>query len=214
MQRGVDPSTGMRIGLGLTNMKKIAQCVIHFEPALEALVPAERRRNPFVMSNWIDNFRFADETITRGVAIEMIHECTSESELIGLMCPRPQERYYAWNFRAIGRFGTIEFRKGSASLNASDALAWAEYTLLFVQSAVQTSPKSLRRVPANIRALKEFLGVEKINHLKPIFQGKDDKESLQPQPMMLQTFEAVEILGRKLTNDEMEQRRLAEKQQG
>ena len=212
MQRGVQRGSAIRIGMGLQNMKKIAQCVIHFEPALEALVAPERRGNLFAASNWIDNMRFAARTITRLVAIEAIGRCARESDLINLMCPPPQERCYAWNFRALKKFGTIEFRKGTASLNADEALAWAEFTLLFVQAAMQVSLKSLVSKPANIAELKGFLGVEKLNYLKPMFDGKDGTECLQPELLTFRTTEFEAMLLEKLKDDADRQRFLAKEQ--
>lgn len=48
------------IGFTLQELKKIAQCIIHFKSAIEALVPPSCRGNEFAKSNWIDNPRFRD----------------------------------------------------------------------------------------------------------------------------------------------------------
>lgn len=212
MQPKIPTGGGRRTGMGLQNIKRIAQCAIHFEPALEALVSEDRRHNPFVMSNWIDNVKFVDKRVTRQVAIDMIENAANENELINLLCPFPQERHFAWNFRALRRFGTIEFRKGSASLNAADALAWAELTLLFVQSALQTAPSALRTIPANIRGLRKFLGKGELKYLNPMFDGKNGEESLQPEIMLMRDEEELEILRTKLKDDAKLQRELAKRQ--
>lgn len=211
LEREGSGAAGGGIGMSLQDIKRIAQCAIHFEPAIEALVPPERRRNVFIMSNWIDNAKFADERVTRQVAIEMIEECAHVNEIISLLCPIPQDRNFAWNFRALRRFGTIEFRKGGASLNAAEALAWAELTLLFAEAALQVAPKSLRTMPANIRGLKTFLGPDKLNYLRAMFDGKSGDESLQPQIIMTDDGKQEEILRKKLKYDEELQRQLAKK---
>ena len=173
-----------RSGFGLQDLKKIAQCVIHFEPALEALAPEERRGNVYA------------------------------SSLIMLMSPTPQMRFFAWNFRALDKFGTVEFRKGDASLNGHEAIAWAELVLLFVQSAVQTDRESLRAMPANIRGLKSFLGTEKLKDLEPLLDGKNDDESVQPRIVLSRSDEERALLEKKLRKDAEWQRKLAKEKQG
>lgn len=206
MQRGMQPGTTLGTGMGLQNLKKIAQCAIHFEPALEALVPEGRRANIFAVSNWIDNINFADPSTTRQVAMNIIDRCSRESELIELMCPPPHQRCFAWNFWALKKFGTIEFRKGSASVNASDALAWAELTILFVQAAVQALPESLLTRPANIEELRRFLDPNKLRYLKPMFNQLNGEESLQPVLGMSGWMNMEETQQKKLTDDAWNQK--------
>lgn len=201
MQRGMQPGTTIGTGMGLQNLKKIAKCAIHFEPALEALVPEIRRGNLFAMSNWIDNINFADASITRQVAMNMIDNCGRQIELIKLMCPPPQRRCFAWNFWALQKFGTIEFRKGSASLDAGNALAWAELTILFVQAAVQALPDSLLTRPANIEELRRFLGPDKLRYLKPMFTQLNGEESVQPELVMSGWTNKEAMLRKKLSDD-------------
>ncbi len=207
------PPSGGGLGMGLKNLKKIAQAAIHFEPALEPLLTEKRRGNIYVSSNWIDNAMFKKKEITRRVAIQMIEACKNEGDVINLMCPEPQNRYFAWNFRAMKRFGTIEYRKGSPSVNASEALAWAELTILFVDAALQSTPKSLAPIPANVRGLKGFLGADKLKYLKPMFSRMNGAESLQPQLLIYNNLEEEEMLQRKLGADEEKQKRLAQGQQ-
>lgn len=197
------------VGMGLPNMKKVAQAIIHFEPALEALVPPVRRGNLFAQSNWIDNINFSDEKITREVAIEMIGKCSSENELICLLCPQPQQRFFAWNFRAMKRYRTIEFRKGSASMNADEVLAWAELVLLFVQAAVKTTPKALRIIPANVRGLKGFLGLDKLKPLAVLLDGRTGEEGVQPTLLCYRSLEEETMLQQKLADDEKQRVKLA-----
>ncbi|KAF7512358.1 hypothetical protein GJ744_001926 [Endocarpon pusillum] len=201
MQRQMQPGTTIGTGMALQNLKNIAKCAIHFEPALEALVPENRRGNLFAKSNWIDNINFADASITRQVAMNMIDTCGREIELIKLMCPPPQRRCFAWNFWALKKFGTIEFRKGSASLDAADALAWAELTILFVQAAVKALPDSLLTRPANIEELRRFLSPDKLRYLKPMFDQLNGEESVQPELLMSAWTNEEAMLRKKLSDD-------------
>jgi hypothetical protein len=200
---------GGGIGMGLRNLKKIAQCIIHFEPALEALVPKDRRGNIYACSNWIDNQWFANSYMTRGEVIDIIGRCDSQTDLIRLMCPKPQKRFFAWNFHALNKFGTIEFRKGGASLKGDEAIAWAELVLLFVQSAVQIDRESLRTMPANIKGLKRFLGVHELRDLEPLLEGKDEDEIVEPKIILSRNEQEKEILRKKLRDDAAEQIKLA-----
>lgn len=201
-------------GFSFQDLKKIAQCIIYFEPALEALTPEERRGNIYASSNWIDNRWFTHPVMTRSAVIDIIETCGSQAELILLMSPTPQKRFFAWNFRALNKFGTIEFRKGGASLNGGEAIAWAELVLLFVQSAMQTEKESLKAMPANIRGLKTFLGADKLKDLGPLLKGKNDDESVQPKIVLSRNDKETASLEKKLRKDDEEQRKRAKKQQG
>lgn len=194
-------------GMGLQSIKRIAQCIIHFEPAFEALTSRERRGNIYSSSNWIDNKWFAHPDMTRAKVIEAIGNCGSTAEVIELMSPKPQDRFWAWNFQAMKKFGTIEFRKGSASLNGDQAVAWAELVLLFVQSALVADIRSLKTVPANIRGLKFFLGEHNLGDVATLFRGKGDRETLQPKLLFPNPAEK-EMLEKKLAEDAKEQVRL------
>lgn len=199
--------------MGLENMKKLAQCIIHFEAALEALLPDERRGNLYAHSNWIDNRWFAAPFVTREAAMDAIGNCASQNDLIKLMCPDPQERYFAWNFLALNKFGTIEYRKGGASLTADMAVAWGQLVLLFVQSALQVKRDSLKTMPASIGGLKEFLGAEKLEELKPLMDGKNEEESVQPTLLLWRDGDVKAMLKEKLEVDARRQRELVRDRQ-
>jgi Putative amidoligase enzyme len=196
----------------LQNLKKIAQCAIHFEAALEACVPEERQGNRNAKSNWIDNRNFAEEKLTRRRAIDMIEKCKGEEELIDLMCP--DDRNFAWNFQALRKHGTVEFRKGAASLEGDQAIAWAQLVLQFVQAAVQVPRSSWERLPANIRGLRSLLGLDAYGSLDPILKGMDGENSLQPEIVMeCANWAQMQMLERKLDADMLEQERLTRGQQ-
>lgn len=191
----------------LQNLRKIAQCVIHFEAAIEACAPEERRGNRNAKSNWIDNSNFVNEELTRRRVIDMIGKCAGEVELIELMCPG--DRNFAWNFQALRKHGTIEFRKGAASLEGDQAIAWAQLVLQFVQCAVDVPQSSWKRIPANVRGLKAFLGLETHGLLDPILKGLEEEDSLQPEIVIACANQAeMELLERKLDFDMLEHLKL------
>lgn len=164
--------------------------MLHFEPAIEALVPPDRRGNEYAKSNWLENANFGRKNKSPREAIEMIGRAKNRQEVVLLMTPR--DYWYAWNFRAILKFKTIEFRKGGASTSARDALMWAEFAMTFILSAMQTQdpPAYFKTVLPNVEGLKQFLLQEKREsphmcdpgYLEPLWVGKNGKESIQPIP--------------------------------
>ena len=193
--------------ISLQNLRKIAQCVIHFEAAIEACAPEERRGNRNAKSNWIDNKNFANEKLTRHRVIDIIEKCAGEDELIELMCPG--DRNFAWNFQALRKHGTIEFRKGPASLEGDQAIAWAQLVLQFVQSAVDVPQSSWKRLPANVKGLRAFLGLDMHGFLDPILRDLEGEDSVQPEILMECANRAeMEMLERKLDFDLLEHLRL------
>jgi Putative amidoligase enzyme len=183
-----------RKGFDLAALQKIAQCIIHFEPAVEAIVPQSRRANSYAKSNWLDNVNFWVEKKSPRQAIEEIGNARARQEVVELMTPG-LDKWFAWNFRSILDLRTLEFRKAGASTTVQEALAWAEFAMTFVLSAMQTenTPAYLNTLPPNVDGLRRFLLKEKRpadapmcnpEYLKPLWAGKTGKESLQPQPAL------------------------------
>ncbi len=205
--------------MDLQDIKKIAQCVIHFETALQVLIPQTRRGDHSAMSNWIDNDKFLEKAFSRRKAIEMIESCNSTREVVELTSPdkllRPwtDQICFSWNFRTLSKYKSIEFRSAGTDLGSDTATAWAELVLLFVRAAIQISgPEFLRQIPANVGELKKFLGLDKLKNLKPIFDGKKDDESMQPEITRFQGTREQGKLQTRLKADEELVRRLAEGQ--
>ncbi len=177
-------------GYTLEELKRIASAVLHFEPAFEALVPEHRREDcEYARSSWIDSREFAPKGLSRAQSILVISDVADFHLFLGLMHPYSQ-RGYAWNFRSIGKYYTIEFRKPPASKTASEALGWAEFAMSFVQTSIRHgSPELLKLVPPTVGGLRWFLGQ---NHNVPgfneseklawIWDGKDPNEFLEGKP--------------------------------
>ena len=167
-------------GYSLEELKRIASSVIHFEPALEALVPDARRQVcGWARSSWIDSHDFAAKGASRASAILKISRVTDFQGLLRLMNPSSQ-RGYGWNFRAIMKYYTIEFRKPPASKTANEALGWAELAMSFVQTSIRYgSLERLKVIPPTVGGLRWFLRqnhVSRINEperLNWIWEDKD-----------------------------------------
>lgn len=196
-------------GFTLQEIKQIAQCIIHFEPAVEALIPLERQANTYSKSNWIDNPFFTNRDLSRNQAIRRIGACKDLDAVISLMNP-DRDRYYGWNFLTMEECKTIEFRKGAASRDASDSLTWAEFAMTFVQSAMQSNlkPDMLSKIPSNIQGLRWFLLQRKIvpgmsdpRYLAPLFANKLPHESIIPHVVRQTTPAEKEVLEGKRESD-------------
>lgn len=169
-------------------IKRVAQAVIHFETAFEALVPAVRRDNHFVKSNWLDSPSLAKESKTRSQLIADINEQVRDDGVTSLMQMR-SDRDYAWNFWALFTKRTIEFRKPPASTTSKEVLAWAELAISFIQASVKCeSTQKLQKIPATIGGLRWFVslsrepGVNEPQRMSMIWDGKDPKALLAPIP--------------------------------
>lgn len=175
----------------VTEIKKIAQAVIHFEPAIEVVVPDSRRANRYCKSNWLNAPGFLRAKRTRPETIASLERETYLLDVLAAMQPYTgnwcMDRNFCWNFSNISSKSTIEFRKPPASLDADTTLSWAEFAMSFVQAAIKCeSPDALQKVPANIRGLRWFLeqgtipGMNEPGRLDRLWEGKDPDLVLEP----------------------------------
>ncbi|KUI65228.1 hypothetical protein VM1G_00039 [Cytospora mali] len=144
-------------GYTAEQLKKLAQAVIHFEPAFEALVPPERGKNEYARSNWIDNKNFGYQRLSRQESITVLERCTTVREIVDLMNP-DGSKYYGWNFQAIQKYSTVEFRRGAASTSVNDVFSWVELAVSFVKASLKLqSAAGLRQYSATVRGLTQFI---------------------------------------------------------
>lgn len=169
-------------------IKRIAQAIIHFEPAFEALVPDVRRGVDAVKSNWLDSPSLMEWNITRAQLIAAIERELDNEGIVGLL-QRPKDRNYSWNLRSLFGKKTIEFRKPPASTTSEEALGWAELAISFIQASVgYESVEKLQRVPATIGGLRWFVsqftvpGVNEPARMQRIWAGKDMNSVVEPLP--------------------------------
>ena len=172
----------------LSELIKIAQAIMHFEPAVTALIPTERRNSRFAKSNWLDSPFLGGRNLSRAKAIACIGRITEPRAFIPVM-QAFDDRNYAWNFVSLMDKKTIEFRLAPASTTADEVLAWTELVIEFVQSAVNCgSVEDLTRMPANVGGLRGFLkrysepSLSEPQRLRTLWQRSDPEAAVQPEP--------------------------------
>jgi hypothetical protein len=186
-----------------SELKCIAQAIIHFEPAFEVLVPPERRGNEYVRSSWIDNSRLAYQNLSRDQSIDLIESLNTVDQVLEVMNP-DQSKYFGWNFLSIKTLKTIEFRRGSVSLTSDDTFMWVELAMSFVKAIlIHNSSQQLRQYPRTAGGLKAFIqpGTHDSEYLDRIFHNRDLSTSLEPTPVGNLSPEKEEKLRRKIAAD-------------
>lgn len=146
-------------GYSLQEMKRIAQCIIHFEPAFDALVPEYRRggNNLFAKSNWVDGYDLAKANRSRAQSIGFIGSIDNLGTFLAVMNPDGDKKF-AWNFESLRKYWTIEFRQPPVCTRVDQVLSWAEFAMSFIQSSIRYGcPEKLLRVPSTIGGLRWFL---------------------------------------------------------
>ena len=174
--------------LSLLEVKRIAQAVIHFEPAFEALVPPARRENDYVKSNWLDSPTLTQGDKSRSEVISAIEAEGDTNGLVKLMQSK-DNRNFGWNFWSLFSKGSIELRKPPASTTPEEVLSWAELALSFVQTSIECgSAQQLQKVPPTIGGLRWFLlqstipGMNEPARMHRLWEGKDPGAALEPIP--------------------------------
>jgi Putative amidoligase enzyme len=173
-------------GYELVDLQRIACAVIHFETAIEAVVPPERRGNPFATSNWMASPLLAQKGLTRAESIALIERGRWDDEAL-----KPVQEFgmrdYAWNFESLHKHGTIEFRKPPACTTPEEVLSWAELALNFIQAAIRYGTlERLLKVPATVGGLRWFLRQAEVpdlnepDRLEMIWEGKDMNSAVEP----------------------------------
>lgn len=192
-------ATHIHIGLepaySLTDLKRLAQAVIHFETAFELLVPCARRENIYAKSNWLDAHGLARKGKSRRESIVAIEEVANIHDLLDLLHPVVpskgcNDRNFAWNFHSWSTKQSVEFRKPPASLTSKEALSWAELAMSFAQASTSCpTSQELQRIPPTIGGLRWFLrkyanvpGVNQPGRLQRLWRGKDPEAILEPVP--------------------------------
>ncbi|PWY94336.1 hypothetical protein BO94DRAFT_563775 [Aspergillus sclerotioniger CBS 115572] len=200
-------------GYSLTNLKKICQSIIHFEPAFEALLPESRLSNEYSRSNWLDNANFGHRNLTRNQSIVVIEQATNMRELVLLMNP-DHDKMFGWNFLYLlnSPHGTIEFRRGPASTSAQNVFVYIEVAMSFIEAAIQLGgPESLCKVPATVGGLRWFLqtanlpdqmpGLYDSRYLEVFFASKADSVFREPMPLGTLSAHKLNKLARKKEED-------------
>ncbi|RGP58024.1 hypothetical protein FSPOR_11936 [Fusarium sporotrichioides] len=182
-------------GFTLDELKRVCQCIIHFEPAFEGILPRDRLSNEYARSNWLDNPNFGHKNLSRRESMDVIQRAASMRDLVLLMNP-DHDKMFGWNFLYLlnSPHGTIEFRRGAASISSSDVFMWIEIAMSFVQASIQGGSRdNLARVPATAGGLRWFIeaarlpdgvpGLYDSRYLRRFFSNIPDKTFRQPVPL-------------------------------
>ncbi len=181
----------------LTELKRIASSIIHFETAIEPLQPENPNDPDRARSIWLHSWHFARSRRSRSASISYIDECSTWAELRDRVNGVAVSEY-AWNFWDVYPEGFLEFCKPSPCLRPPQIFSWAELTMVFILAAIRYgSPEYLRRCPHDVGSLKDFVGRVDIpgdgpHHLDRIWEGTSLNAAREP---MMHTSEVIEVDG-------------------
>ena len=176
----------------LKEVKRIAQAAIHFEPAIEVLIPEHRRGNIHAQSNWLDSPNLAQKGRSRAASIAHIEKQLDRDAVVNVM-QLASDVDYSWNFRSLTdtQMSTIEFRKPPSVKTGEEVLAWAEFVIAFVQASVAfENPSILLGFPPNLGGLQQFLmqlsgkvfSVSEYQRMSRLWRGIPADSWLEPIP--------------------------------
>jgi hypothetical protein len=143
----------------VAQLASIAKAVLLYEPALDALLPAERKSSYWCQSN-------RSNPVLKGLSttaecFEYLDWCRSADEVVRTMCLYPAKSAYGrahgynadfvhgvykWDFSGLldaGSTGTIEFRQCPGSRTADEVRTWVELAVSFVAGAIEHSETGL-----------------------------------------------------------------------
>jgi hypothetical protein len=129
--------------------RRLLKAYAHFEPVIDSLMPPSRRASANLYCRSVTH-----------IAFTAIDAAVSLSALIGLMSARAEARYHKLNLAAHRRYGTVEFRQHSGTLDATKARNWTLLCLRLVDAIIQgrdpraaaVAPGQINRAPADSKA--------------------------------------------------------------
>lgn len=89
----ISPSESASWSLG--HLKRLSMAIIWFEPAIEVILPKQRRQNKWAKANHKDHPQFKVQTIEN--IFYTINSCETTDAIIECMNPE-DDRYFGWNF--------------------------------------------------------------------------------------------------------------------
>ena len=143
-----------------SELKRLAQAVIHFEPALKALAPSDWATNIGRKSNWINNPHLGLRNLSRAESIAHIGtiEDSEQPRSVAGLIQKGRVRNYCWNFTRHVVDPLITYRQIPKCTTSSEMICWIELVTTFVRASIKCdSSVKLQKVPPNIRGLRWFL---------------------------------------------------------
>ncbi len=140
---------------------RIASAAVHFEPAIEALVPG-RRGHPDAESNWLNSVLMAGPWTDRPGCIRGLN--AKGNSLVGVMDLMDGGYHHAhklaWDCAcaySTGNWGSINFRRPGPSRSPDEAIAWMEFTISFMRGAIRCPLELLESIPSTVGGLRWFM---------------------------------------------------------
>lgn len=173
-------------GWDLERLKALCRAFLYLEPAFEAILPVERRRNEYAKSNRFDNPRLSGKT---GQEIfKALDSCKHAVDVVDLLNDGG-DRYFGWNLTNlyVGRIQTVEFRRGPGVKTYGQCVAWVEFVVRFAQAAFGVSTSKLLQYSQDVDGLWKFIKENShsptadLDIIRPLFHDKSG--SLTPKPV-------------------------------
>lgn len=156
----------------LADVQRIASSIIHFEPAVDAMLSHYRKSdNLFVCgshgSNWLRSPCLGRVGKSRSQSIAAIQQADRVDQVVRLMYGdhsagdlEGMVRQFDWNLRRTLRSKqAVQFTKAPGCVNSPEMLAWAHFTMTFIQAAMRHgTPGELEACGPHISGLRSFLG--------------------------------------------------------
>lgn len=173
----VNVSTGLHVHIGareftLNQMKNFAKNYIKFEDFFDHIQPNSRRacNNQYIRSNRAVFGDYSEDSVNR--AFDRIDACRETGELINAINPF-RDRYRKLNLTSFYRYGTIEFRQHSGTVDADKAENWVRLLLAFVEVSANGRPRKRARPDVSEReAFQRFFAMFKCKALRPYFSAR------------------------------------------
>ena len=173
--------------------------IIWFEPAIEVMLPKQRRQNKWAKANHKDHPQFKVQTIED--IFHTINSCETTDAMIECMNPQ-DDRYFGWNFTNLraDSIGTVEFRRPPGVTGRATSLSWMEFTAAFVRAAISIQdPTGLLNNQQSVEGMKSFLrtalpeGVRSRDAFGRIFRNKSGRIDVAPlRPLTQQERDLLE----------------------
>lgn len=170
----------------LGHLKRLSMAIIWFEPAIEVILPKQRRQNMWAKANHKDHPQFKAQTVEN--ILHIINSCETIEALIECMNPQ-DDRYFGWNFTNLREdaIGTVEFRRPPGVTGRGASLSWMKFTAAFVRAAANVQdPTDLLKNEQSVEGMKSFLRVALPTGVRPrdefgrIFRNKSGRIDVAP----------------------------------
>lgn len=126
----VDKSCGVHVhhdagNMNIEHIKNVYKLYYKFHGAVEYMMPPSRRAGANRYCKAIDR-----------AYIERVERASSIENLRSIICPNPgYDRYYSVNFASHSKYGTIEFRQHSGSVDGLKLVNWVKITHKLMEKA-------------------------------------------------------------------------------